>query len=265
MNEVTTRTLSGIIYIALLIGAILFSNTTFLLLFGFFLLVSVYEFCKLYQINQVLGFATAILIGSSFFITNNSDLNSIYLVVLPFSIYQIIYLFNQKPYHNQTVLHKLIHLIGYVILPFLIISQLSFNQNNYVPSILLSIFIMIWCNDTFAYICGKLFGKHKLYEKISPKKTIEGFIGGLIFTQIAAFIMFKYLDVQNTSLLFWMCIGLGISIIGTIGDLVESKYKRQANIKDSGSIMPGHGGILDRLDSILFAAPFLFLIYKIIL
>lgn len=124
---------------------------------------------------------------------------------------------------------------------------------------------MIWCNDTFAYICGKLFGKHKLYEKISPKKTIEGFIGGLIFTQIAAFIMFKYLDVQNTSLLFWMCIGLGISIIGTIGDLVESKYKRQANIKDSGSIMPGHGGILDRLDSILFAAPFLFLIYKIIL
>lgn len=123
---------------------------------------------------------------------------------------------------------------------------------------------MIWCNDTFAYICGKLLGKHKLYEKISPKKTIEGFVGGLIFTQIAAVIIFKYTDIQ-ASLPFWLLIGLGISVIGTIGDLVESKYKRQAGIKDSGSIMPGHGGILDRLDSILFAAPFLFLIYKIII
>ncbi len=123
---------------------------------------------------------------------------------------------------------------------------------------------MIWCNDTFAYICGKLLGKHKLYEKISPKKTIEGFIGGLLFTQIAAFIIFKYTNIQ-ASLPFWMLIGLGISVIGTIGDLVESKYKRQAGIKDSGSIMPGHGGILDRLDSILFAAPFLFLIYKIVI
>src|SRR5690606_39563291 len=109
---------------------------------------------------------------------------------------------------------------------------------------------------TFAYICGKLLGKHKLYEKISPKKTIEGFIGGLIFTQIAAFIIFKYTDIQ-ASLPFWMLIGLGISVIGTIVDLVESMYTRHAGIKDSGSIMPGHGGILDRLDSILFAAPFL--------
>lgn len=123
---------------------------------------------------------------------------------------------------------------------------------------------MIWCNDTFAYICGKLLGKHKLYEKISPKKTIEGFIGGLIFTQIAAFVIFKQTNIE-ASLPFWMLIGLGISIIGTLGDLVESKYKRQASIKDSGSIMPGHGGILDRLDSILFAAPFLFLIYKIVI
>lgn len=123
---------------------------------------------------------------------------------------------------------------------------------------------MIWCNDTFAYICGKFLGKHKLYEKISPKKTIEGFIGGLFFTQIAALILFKYINIQS-SVFFWIFIGLTVSVIGTIGDLVESKYKRQAGIKDSGSIMPGHGGILDRLDSILFAAPFLFLIYKLIL
>lgn len=123
---------------------------------------------------------------------------------------------------------------------------------------------MIWCNDTFAYICGKLLGKHKLYEKISPKKTIEGFIGGIIFTQIAAFILYKFTH-TNTPLLFWLLVGFCISVLGTIGDLIESKYKRQADVKDSGNIMPGHGGILDRLDSILFVAPFLFLIYKIVM
>lgn len=121
---------------------------------------------------------------------------------------------------------------------------------------------MMWCNDTFAYICGRLFGKHKLYEKISPKKTIEGFVGGLLFTQIAALVLFKTTNMPF-SLFFWLTIALTASTIGTIGDLVESKYKRQAEVKDSGAIMPGHGGILDRLDSILFAAPFLFLIYKL--
>ena len=123
---------------------------------------------------------------------------------------------------------------------------------------------MIWCNDTFAYICGRLLGKHKLYEKISPKKTIEGFIGGLLFTQLAAFIIYKTSSLQ-ISLIAWLLIALGISVLGTVGDLIESKYKRQAGVKDSGNIMPGHGGILDRFDSILFAAPFLFLIYKILI
>ena len=123
---------------------------------------------------------------------------------------------------------------------------------------------MIWCNDTFAYICGKLLGKHKLYEKISPKKTIEGFIGGVIFTQIAALIIY-YNTQLNASLLFWLVLAFVVSLMGTIGDLIESKYKRQAGVKDSGAIMPGHGGILDRLDSIIFAAPFLFLIYKLII
>lgn len=264
MNEVVTRTLSGIVYIALLIGAILFSEYTFQALFSVFLLIAVYEFCKLYTINKVAGFGIAIAISSIFYFIHNNSLNTILLISVPFSIFLIVDLIKNKPYKIPNQLQKLTHLIGYVILPFLIILQLPYIGNVYTPLLLISIFIMIWCNDTFAYICGKLLGKHKLYEKISPKKTIEGFIGGVIFTQIAALIIY-YNTQLNASLLFWLVLAFVVSLMGTIGDLIESKYKRQAGVKDSGAIMPGHGGILDRLDSIIFAAPFLFLIYKLII
>ncbi len=264
MNEVTKRTLSGIVYIALLVGAILFSKDTFLILFVLIFMVAVYEFCKLYKINQIAGYLISLAIAVSFFLLDNTPENIFYLIGLPFSIYLIFDLFKNKSFTQPTNFIKYLHLVGYVVLPILIITQLPYYNQQYTPLLLLSIFIMIWCNDTFAYICGKLLGKHKLYEKISPKKTIEGFIGGVVFTQVAAFILFKYTGIQAT-LPFWMLLALTISVIGTIGDLVESKYKRQAGVKDSGAIMPGHGGILDRLDSILFAAPFLFLIYKIII
>ena len=104
---------------------------------------------------------------------------------------------------------------------------------------------------------GKNIGKRKLFSSVSPKKTIEGFIGGLVFSLIVAYLI--ALQTALFSILNWLIIGAMISIIGTIGDLMESKFKRQANIKDSGNIMPGHGGLLDRLDSLLFAAPFVYL------
>lgn len=264
MNEVVKRTLSGIVYIILLVGAILYSVETFLLLFAVFFITAVIEFCKLYQINKIYGLLLSVAIAVSLFFLNNHPYNSALLCVVPFSIFLMIDLFQNQSKIEQPLFKKLIHLIGYVTLPFLIITQLPYLNGNYSPFLLLSIFIMIWCNDTFAYICGRLLGKHKLYEKISPKKTIEGFIGGLLFTQLAAFIIYKTSSLQ-ISLIAWLLIALGISVLGTVGDLIESKYKRQAGVKDSGNIMPGHGGILDRFDSILFAAPFLFLIYKILI
>lgn len=264
MNEVVKRTLSGIVYIILLVGAILYSVETFLLLFAVFFITAVIEFCKLYQINKIYGLLLSVAIAVSLFFLNNHPYNSALLCVVPFSIFLMIDLFQNQSKKEQPLFKKLIHLIGYVTLPFLIITQLPYLNGNYSRFLLLSIFIMIWCNDTFAYICGRLLGKHKLYEKISPKKTIEGFIGGLLFTQLAAFIIYKTSSLQ-ISLIAWLLIALGISVLGTVGDLIESKYKRQAGVKDSGNIMPGHGGILDRFDSILFAAPFLFLIYKILI
>src|SRR5690606_38620396 len=226
MNEVVKRTLSGILYIALLVSAILFSKDTFLILFGFFYIVAVFEFCRLYQINKITGYAISVIFALSlFFINNNNNtLNSTYLIVLPFSCYLIIDLFQNQFSKENSTIKKYLHLIGYVVIPFLIITQLPYLNEAYTPLLILSIFIIIWCNDIFAYICGKLLGKHKLYEKISPKNTIECFIVVVVFTQIAAFVIFKFTNTQ-ASLLFWILIGLAISVLGTVGDLVESKYK----------------------------------------
>jgi phosphatidate cytidylyltransferase len=146
----------------------------------------------------------------------------------------------------------------YILLPFLFLT-LGHKPGKLIPnynySYYLSFFILIWVNDTFAYLSGKFTGKHKLYENISPNKTIEGFIGGIIFTISAGFVLknLHWIEVSNPVNIIALC--LLISISATLGDLFESKLKRMAGVKDSGNIMPGHGGFLDRFDGLLFAAP----------
>lgn len=122
--------------------------------------------------------------------------------------------------------------------------------------LLLAFFLTIWSFDTFAYLTGCAFGKHRLYEKISPKKSWEGAIGGLIFALVCACIFYR----TTTDVLTfwqWMIFGGIVSVVGTLGDLSESLLKRMLNVKDSGRILPGHGGLLDRFDSTIFAAPFI--------
>ena len=139
---------------------------------------------------------------------------------------------------------------------------IAFNFGDYNPQIILGIFILIWTNDSFAYLIGKNFGKQKLFASISPKKTVEGFLGGVFFSAIGSY--FIALIAPSLSFTNWLIISVLVSVFGTLGDLVESKYKRQASVKDSGKIMPGHGGMLDRLDSAIFAAPFIYLFLRIL-
>ena len=134
---------------------------------------------------------------------------------------------------------------------------LPFSKGDYDPYIIIYLLLLIWSNDSFAYLIGKNFGKRKLYESVSPKKTIEGFIGGVVFTMITALVISYYSDLFSR--MHWIIFSVLVSVLGTMGDLVESKFKREAKIKDSGTIMPGHGGMLDRLDSLLFVAPFVYL------
>ncbi len=278
MGETLKRAISGAVYILLLLTSILYSTESFLILFGIFLIISLSEFCNLIHVNKfipiVFGaflYVLIILISNynSFKTENIQTLDLILLVTtLLISIKCIVFLFDDR-IKKISSLSKYLYLLGYIILPFIFITKISFGVNDYNPKIIIGLFIIIWTNDTFAYIVGKSIGKHKLFEKISPKKTIEGFIGGLLFAIFAGYLISTYVikpsaQFSNKSILIWVIIAAIVGVIGTVGDLIESKFKRIAGVKDSGKIMPGHGGVLDRLDSVIFVAPFIFLFYKIL-
>ena len=292
MNETLKRTISGAVYIALLLTSILFSTESFITLFGVFLIITVYEFSNLVNLNKVFSILFGTLIyGLTILVSHynkqttkflndtfNSNINLetnikqldlvLLAVTLVVSIKCIIFLFYDSVQKISTS-SKYLYLLGYITLPFIFIVKISFGTNDYNPKIILGLFVLIWTNDTFAYLVGKSIGKHKLFERVSPKKTIEGFLGGVVFAGFAGFLISKlYIqpnpEFSSKSILIWTIIALIVSIFGTIGDLIESKFKRIAGVKDSGSIMPGHGGILDRLDSVIFVAPIIFLFYQIL-
>ena len=292
MNETLKRTISGAVYIALLLTAILFSTESFIILFGLFLIITIYEFCNLVKLNKVFSiffgtllYTTILLIShynkeTTLFLNEQFNLNLnlttniqqldivLLAVTIVISIKCILFLFYDNVQSVSTS-SKYLYLLGYITLPFIFIIKISFGTNDYNPKIILGLFILIWTNDTFAYLVGKSMGKHKLFERVSPKKTIEGFLGGVVFAAFAGFLISKlYIqpkpEFSGKSILIWTIIALIVSVFGTIGDLIESKFKRIAGVKDSGSIMPGHGGILDRLDSVIFVAPIIFLFYQIL-
>ncbi|WP_333695798.1 phosphatidate cytidylyltransferase [Flavobacterium sp.] len=264
MNETLQRAISGTVYVALLLACILHSSFTFYILFGIFLILTIHEFSKLVKINKWTSLLLGIIIYSWAYQTQfNPILDAcITLFCISIALKLIAFLFsNQKT--NLYSYEKWMYLLGYIILPFLILNKIPLGIKGYNPKILIGIFILIWTNDTFAFIVGKSIGKHKLFERISPKKTIEGFLGGLIFSILTGIVIAKFIiETSNTHI--WIGIAVLVSIFATLGDLIQSKFKRIAGVKDSGTIMPGHGGILDRLDSIIFVAPFIYLFYQIL-
>lgn len=263
MTTTVTRALSGAVYVLLLISATLYSPYSFLLLFGFLLLFSVVEFCKLISLKPILPLILATFGYVVFNLDNTIKTNDILLLIaaLLVSIRALLFLFEKKDRQLDKQV-KYVFLIGYLIIPIIIFTKIPFVYNQYVPEIIISILTIIWANDTFAYLVGITMGKNKLFERISPKKTIEGFTGGVIFAIAAGILLAQFYLHQD--IIKWIIIAMIISAFGTLGDLIESKFKRMAGVKDSGNIMPGHGGFLDRLDSIIFVAPFVYLFYQII-
>lgn len=264
MRHLLRRSLSGIIYVLIFISAILLSKESYIVLITICGFLCIWEFTKMISLKNYAAYIFYAFVLFLMIQRQDSYATLLVLVVtLLSSLFLVYQLFAKKQITFSNDRSKLGVTIRYVIFSMCFLVLLPFHKNSFHPYLMISILSIIWINDSFAFLVGKNFGSRKLFPSVSPRKTVEGFLGGLTFSLLAAFLISRLNF--DFSVLNWLIIGLIVSVVGTIGDLVESKFKRQAKIKDSGTIMPGHGGILDRLDSLLFAAPFVYLYINFII
>ena len=262
------RTITGVLFVAILVTCFL-RPISMIFLFALVTGLTVWEYGGLVnewddiQVNRFISTAAGVYLFLAFagYCTGYTPATVFipYLVTVIYLIISELYTKAPNPINNwaYAMLSQM-----YIALPYSMINVLAFQSNaegevsfNYLLP--LSLFIFLWVNDTGAYCCGSLFGRHKLFPRVSPGKSWEGSIGGAVFVVIAAAVI-GYLvgGMQGGySIPVWIGLGLTVVVFGTLGDLVESLFKRTLGIKDSGSILPGHGGMLDRFDSSLMAIP----------
>ena len=263
MRELLIRALSGLAYIIIVISSIIYSKETFYLVFFIMMMLCLYELKRLIKLSYKWTFVVATLIFFHFTKLPFSDYKYLYFfliisIFIPF-IYQ---LFKPKISLTSSKLGHYLLALAYIALPFAFLIQIPFISEKYHPYILIGIFAIIWLDDTFAYLIGSSVGRTKLYPKISPNKTVEGAVGGLVAAIAGSYFISKY--IPEISIINWIIIAIILVVFGLLGDLIESKFKREAGVKDSSNLIPGHGGFLDRLDSIIFAAPFVYVYLHLI-
>ena len=235
-------------------------------LITFFVTVGAYECVRIMKFDSTLykwlvlplialvyyKFTTRFFGHAFYFNYNLSEILALSLIIIACIT---LFRFSSELYYDEG---KLIFTVIYVSLPFgFALGLPKFYDGTFTWEVFL-LFVLIWSSDSFAYFTGRLFGKHKMAPKISPKKTWEGFVGGVIFTLVLGyFIEQKFPELRGN----WIIVGFLVSVFAPIGDLVESQLKRTFGVKDSGNIIPGHGGVLDRLDSFIIAAPVVYLYF----
>ncbi len=270
MKDIYIRTLTGSIFLILVLGSVLLHPLVFFIVFSAFTFIGIKEFSKLACKDIIdnadpsfymFGVLIYLIIGLSGL--GYIDVRNTAVIFVLFFLQIAFELFNPR---NPNWKRVAIYFTGYlyISLPMGLLNSLYYTGGmiNYDPGVLIGIFVIIWTSDIFAYLTGSLFGKHRLFERISPKKSWEGSIGGLLFALIAGYVMSIF--VTHLDLTQWLILTIILVICGTIGDLVESLLKRNAQVKDSGKIFPGHGGVLDRFDAIIFAIPFVFVYLNLI-
>lgn len=269
MSNLTLRILTAIIAAPILIGLIWYGGWSFGLLFITVSGLAQFEFYKLLKMsdnNPLRYWGTlvgVIMVGFTLFYRQNS-IAFYWFYLLPVLIALIFMVKLYKAKDNKPFMNIAYTILGliYVALPFALFIEIGFLKSYYNYELILGFLFMLWASDSGAYFAGVNFGKTKLFERVSPKKSWEGSIGGFAATMLVAFILGKYFLILPTQ--HWMAVGFIIVVAGTYGDLVESLFKRSIAIKDSGSIIPGHGGFLDRFDGLLIAAPFVLAYLKIV-
>jgi len=259
MRELFVRGISGLFYVGLILGSVYYDRLIFTLVILIFSGLAMVEFQRLVNHKSYMSIALAILLAYNFYQSkiNTPELFYPLLSVFMAHVFLIYWLYSKKSISLGYLSRTLLSLF-YIGLGCFFIIALAGNVNQYQPQNILLFFVLIWINNSCAYFIGKKLGKNPLFLRVSPKKTWEGFVGGLIFTLITALIFHHFY--ANQSILYYLIIALITSVLATLGDLIQSLFKRYAKVKDSGSLIPGHGGFFDRMDSAIFVAPWFYLL-----
>jgi phosphatidate cytidylyltransferase len=262
MNNLVLRAITGAIFATVVLGSVLWNPFAQMAVFSIFMVLGLVEFYALFKNHSVVKVSKEIgLFIGLFIFTLMIGISLEWLpelsLVLVFPLFFTLILTElwTKKEHPLINISVLVFGIIYVVGPFYLTIDMNLRDDSYMPSVV-AMFLLIWTNDTFAYLSGRLFGRTKLFERISPKKTWEGTIGGVVMTILLGFIIGTFINQGET--MFWVISAIIIAPCSIFGDLLESLFKRSLGIKDSGTILPGHGGILDRFDAALFSIPFFY-------
>lgn len=268
MKDLTKRTITGAIYVLSVIAAVCIDRYVAAVYFGMIMILALREFISVsakaeVRLNAPMIYFVSVvsylaLVSHAFgFAYSAIAMFASLLCIIALAI-SALYVKSATPF---TSMAYSLTAVGYIVLP-LSLSNLLFAMHDYFDcNVLLSIFIFAWCNDTFAYLVGCKFGKRRLFERHSPKKSWEGFFGGFVATVLAGTLMWHFF---SGNIYIWLLMAVVTTVVGTFGDLIESMFKRQMGVKDSGNILPGHGGILDRFDILLLVLPVMWIVLGIV-
>ncbi|NDV69753.1 phosphatidate cytidylyltransferase [Dysgonomonas sp. 25] len=277
LPNIVVRILAGIVFVGLLLAGILINEFTFAAIFALLTGLALYEFYGLIEkaanvkVSKWLNIIGGLLLFGGVFWYSNSVTcfrPDLFFYLTPYAIFLLVLFVSELYRKHANPLQSLAYsFLGqlYIALPFaltnkLVLTASFYTSYNYI--FLLAILVIIWVNDSFAYLTGMTFGKHRLFERISPKKSWEGFFGGLAFAIGASLVLAYFYPELSTPK--WIGFAIVTVVSGTFGDLVESLFKRTLGVKDSGNMIPGHGGILDRFDSTILAIPAIVIYLEVI-
>jgi phosphatidate cytidylyltransferase len=268
LNNLQQRAIAAVVGVSIILGSIFYSDWSFFILFCAISVLTQLEFYKLLGLNgnqplTYYGTATGVIINTLVFLIEKGELPSVcYYLVIPM-VASVFFIKLYKKKDLQPFLNIAFTFLGiiYVALPFAFLIGLSLKAGYYNYEIVIGCLFLLWASDIGAYFAGTRYGKRKLFERVSPKKSWEGFMGGALFAALVSAGLSHYFKTYEPWQ--WYCIATIMVVCGTLGDLVESLFKRSISIKDSGNSIPGHGGFLDRFDGLLLSMPFIITFVKL--